>query len=336
MRLPHRGCMVNIITPRPRYGATALRPDWEELPQHVHHLVSRHLGGEVTAEPSAGSGFTRGFAAVVHGAAGTQFVKAVSSVDSGVIADCYRREAEINRALPEAVPAPRLLWSEERDGWVVLGFEAVEGGRMPSEPWRLTELAASLDAYATLAEVLASPSPSMLKLGLKHVEASGDFDDWRALAGGTIKVDLLPAWVPLELLDALAELESNWKPAVSGHAVLHYDLRQDNVLIDAHSAAWICDWNWPCLGSSWFDLVPLLTTAHADGHDGSALFAAHPTGRGVSRDQLDAALAALSGFFLVSGAQPPPDFGSPFLRQHQTWSGEAALRWLADRRGWSF
>ncbi|GKQ37354.1 hypothetical protein ALMP_38920 [Streptomyces sp. A012304] len=51
---------------------------------------------------------------------------------------------------------------------------------MPSEPWRLTELTASLDAYAAAAEVLAAPSPSMLQLGLKHVEASGDFDDWRA------------------------------------------------------------------------------------------------------------------------------------------------------------
>lgn len=106
------------------------------------------------------------------------------------------------------------------------------------------------------------------------------------------------------------------------------------VLIDAGGAAWICDWNWPCLGASWFDLVLLLATAFADGYDATALFAAHPTARGVADEQLDAALAALSGFFLVSGAQPPADW-SPHIRQHQTWCGEVTLRWLADRRRWT-
>ncbi|MGW3646196.1 hypothetical protein [Streptomyces sp. NPDC000878] len=79
----------------------------------------------------------------------------------------------------------------------------------------------------------------------------------------------------------------------------------------------------------------LLATAHADGHDATLLFANHPTARGVDGEQLDAALAALSGFFLVSGAQPPADW-SPYIRQRQTWCGEVTLRWLADRRGWTF
>ncbi|MET7712455.1 hypothetical protein [Streptomyces sp. NPDC005407] len=57
------------------------------------------------------------------------------------------------------------------------------------------------------------------------------------------------------------------------------------------------------------------------------MFRKHPTARGVDGGQLDAALAALSGFFLVSGAQPAADW-SPYLRQHQTWCGEVTLRWL--------
>ncbi|WP_330347648.1 phosphotransferase [Streptomyces sp. NBC_00582] len=326
--------MPHIITPRLRYSSTAVRPGWDQLPQGIRQLISRRLGGAVDAGPSAGSGFTSGFAAVVHTAGGSQFIKAINDVENAVIAACYRRESLINQALPVEVPAPRLRWVEEQDEWVVLGFDAVDGGRMPAEPWQPSDLDATLNAYAAAAEMLSAPSAQLLRLGLKPVSAEGDFTAWRDLQAGSAKAELLPAWVPLPRTRQLAELESHWREATAGNAVLHHDLRLDNVLIDAGGAAWICDWNWPCFGASWFDLVLLLATAFADGYDATALFAAHPTARGVADEQLDAALAALSGFFLVSGAQPPADW-SPHLRRHQTWCGEVTLRWLVDRRGWT-
>ncbi|MFD7320546.1 phosphotransferase family protein [Streptomyces sp. NPDC059875] len=327
--------MPHIVTPRLQYASTAARPRWGDLPPGIRQLISRHLGGAVEAEPSAGSGFTSGFAAVAHGTSRTQFIKAVNGESNPVIANCYRREALINQVLPAEVPAPRLHWIEEQDDWVVLGFDAVDGGRMPAEPWQPNELDATLTAYATTAEALAAPSPQMLELGLKRVDAEGDFTDWRDLQAGRTKPETLPSWIPLRLTSQLADLENHWRTATAGNAVLHHDLRKDNVLIDTSDAAWICDWNWPCLGASWFDLVLLLATAFADGHDATTLFAAHPAAHGVADEQLDAALAALSGFFLVSGAQPPADW-SPHLRQHQTWCGEVTLRWLSDRRRWTF
>ncbi|WP_172387265.1 phosphotransferase family protein [Streptomyces sp. MNP-20] len=328
--------MPNTITPRLQYSATAMRPRWDDLPQAIRRLIARRLGGAVDAGPSAGSGFTNGFAAVLRGAGEPEFVKAVNANNDAVIADCYKREALINQALPIEVPAPRLRWTEEtEDGWIVLGFDAIDGGRMPAAPWKPDELAATLDACTIKAQTLATPSAALQEAGLKPIGDASDFADWRDLTSGATSVDILPAWVPTDRMDALAELECQWRRAVAGDAVLHHDLRQDNVLIDANGAAWICDWNWPCLGASWFDLVLLLAAAHADEHDATTLFADHPTGHGVNGEQLDAALAALSGFFLVSGAQPPADW-SPYIRQHQTWCGEVTLRWLADRRGWTF
>ncbi len=279
-----------------------------------------------------GSGFTSGYAAVIRGAHGSQFVKAVNASANAVVADSYRREALINEALPAPVPAPRIQWREERDGWLVLGFDAIDG-HMPVAPWRADELTATLDAYAQTAEALGAPSERLRQIGLKPLGDGGDFDDWRTQASTGPGAVTLPKWVPTEKVDVLANLEAEWRQSAAGNAVLHNDLRQDNVLIDAHGTAWICDWNWPCLGASWFDLVLLLATAFADGHDATALFHAHPTARGVDGEQLDAVLAALSGFFLVSGAHPPADW-SPYIRQHQTWCGEVTLRWLADRRGW--
>lgn len=327
--------MPNINTPRLQYSSTAVRPRWDDLPQGIRRLVSRRLGGVVDAEPSAGSGFTSGFAAVLRGAGEPEFVKAVNANENAVIADCYQREALINQALPIEVPAPRLRWTEEtEDGWIVLGFDAIDGGRMPAAPWKPDELASTLNACTIKAEALSTPSAALQKVGLKPIGDGSDFADWRDLTGGATSPSILPEWVPTDRLDALAELESHWRQAVTGDAVLHHDLRQDNVLIDTNGAAWICDWNWPCIAGSWFDLTLLLATAHADGHDATSLFKHHPTARGVDGEQLDSALAALSGFFLVSGAQPPADW-SPYIRQHQTWCGEVTLRWLAERRGWA-
>ncbi|MFJ7096384.1 hypothetical protein ACIQWL_40115 [Streptomyces mirabilis] len=56
------------------------------------------------AGPSAGSGF----AAVLHGANGPEFVKAVNAKGNAVIADCYQQEALINHALPTVMRIPRL------------------------------------------------------------------------------------------------------------------------------------------------------------------------------------------------------------------------------------
>lgn len=335
MQFPHPDGVPNIITPRLRYDATAVRPHWRNLPPDVRQLITRRLGGDVQAVPSTGSGFTSGFAAVLRGTSGPQFIKAVNSLNNTVVADCYRREAVINQVLPAEIPAPRLQWIEEHDGWVVLGIDAVDGGRLPATPWNPDELTATLDAYTTTAEALSTPPTGLQHVGLKPVGDAGDFADWRNLVGGATPTNILAPWVPLDLLDVLASLEGGWREAVAGNAVLHHDLRQDNVLIDTDGTAWICDWNWPCLGASWFDLVLLLATAYADGHDATSLFTQHPTARGVADEQLDAALAALSGFFLTAGGQPPADW-SPHIRQHQTWCGEVTLRWLADRRGWTF
>ncbi|TQF01948.1 aminoglycoside phosphotransferase [Kitasatospora acidiphila] len=251
------------------------------------------------------------------------------------MADNYRRESRINAALPDGVPAPRVRWvNESPDGWVALGIDAVNGARMPVDPWQQNELDAVLVACSRTAELLAEPSRQLLDQGLHPLADEVSFEYWRQADAGTAAVDELPDWFPRCLIAALAELESTWIEATAGSSVLHHDLRRDNLLLDPIGQVWICDWNWPCLGASWFDSSLLLATAYADGYDATALFSAYSPARGVSPEQLDAALAALCGLFLFNGALPAPA-GSPSLRQHQTWCGEVALRWLAERRRWN-
>jgi aminoglycoside phosphotransferase (APT) family kinase protein len=147
---------------------------------------------------------------------------------------------------------------------------------------------------------------------------------WSFVEAGQVP---MPRSAPPDRLRDLAALERLLPEAVAGPGMLHGDLRIDNVLVDRTGKAWLCDWTWPCLGAPWFDTVTLLVTAYASGADVDRFLADAPA------DGVDAALAALAGYWLTR-AEGPPSTASPHSRQHHRYSGRAALTWLADRRGW--
>lgn len=325
---------VTLLEPRPRYRSTARRIGWADLPVGVQSLIEARVGGNARADASAGSGFTPGFAARVRGDGGSFFVKAAGSGESQFVAESYRTEARINRMLPAAVPAPRLRWMEETgDGWVMLGFDAIDG-HMPDLPWRANELAAALDAYAMAAEALGPVPDTFATADLDKIAEHGDeFAFWRQTAAGAADPPRLPQFLPNRWVAPLAALEADWGAATAGENVLHHDLRADNILIDRTGTATVCDWNWAVIGAPWLDLTVLLAGAFADGHDASTLMARHPAAAGAEPEQIDVALAALAGFFVDHGGKEVVP-SAPALRGHQRHCAEIVLRWLAARRGW--
>ena len=58
--------MRPIALPDVPYDATAVRPDWSDLPETVRAAITARLGSPVIAARSAGGGFTRAFAAVLE------------------------------------------------------------------------------------------------------------------------------------------------------------------------------------------------------------------------------------------------------------------------------
>ncbi|HEY1177115.1 MAG TPA: phosphotransferase [Phytomonospora sp.] len=313
------------------YDRTAERPGAESLPSEVRVLIERELKGPIASAPPAGGGFTGGFAAVVSSAEGRSLFVKAAGPDKPHVEGSYRREAEINRALPEGLPAPEMLFAEDAGDWIVLGFEAVEG-RAPTLPMAPADLDVMLDAWARAAEALTPVSDALRAVGIKTlVEDAGDqFGNFGNAAAGEAPIHRA---VPLDRLGELAELEKGIFAAVAADAVTHGDLRPDNMILGA-SGALICDWNWPTIAAPWFDTVFMLITAHGDGHDAERLFFAHPTAAGVTDEQLDAVIAAAAGYYLDRAQQNPIPGVSSYLRRHQSWCGEAALAWLANRRGW--
>lgn len=269
------------------------------------------------------SGFTPGLASVLVCADGSRhFVKAASTKAQRMFADAYREEARKLAALPPGVPAPRLLWWMDGD-WVVLGIAHVEA-KAPKRPWRLDQLDAVLDALETVADVL-TPAPGDLHLEPARADFHPLVDAW-----DQIRRDR----PDLPHLEDTAELAKRSLDLVGGTTLVHTDVRDDNVLLDADGKAWICDWNWPIVGANWIDSLFTLIGPRGDGVDVEAVIAERRLLRDVPTDSIDAVLALLVGYFVSASDQPVPPT-SPYIREHQRWQGDVCRHWLAERRGWA-
>ena len=312
--------MPAIPTPFP-HGRTARRLEWPHLPPVVRGLIEERCGSAVVTAESQGGGFTPGFASVLTCADGSRhFVKAASTAAQRMFAQSYRIEAQKLTALPETVPAPRLLWSQDGD-WVVLGLEYVESSA-PKRPWRRAELDACLDALETVAEQL-TPVPDGLSLDPIEEELAA----WPALWDEVRLTHDLPR------AEEAAALAASFAEAAGGETVVHTDIRDDNVLVTADGRALFCDWNWPVVGADWLDSLILLIGPRGDGVDVDAVLAERRLLRDVPPDDVDRVLALLCGYFLKSAGDPVPPT-SPHLRQAQHWQGEVVWDWLSERRGW--
>ena len=306
------------------HGATARRLEWPFLPSNLRSYIERKCGSPVREAISQTSGFTPGFASVLVCEDGSRhFVKAASVKAQRLFADSYREEARKLTALPASVPAPRLLWHLD-DDWVALGIEYV-AARAPHRPWQLPDLDALLDALEQSADAL-TPPPAALTLD----EAVDDFAPM--LAGWPSIHDTRTDLDPAHLVEAEA-LARRYAEVCSGDTLVHTDIRSDNVLIDSDGRAWICDWNWPVRGCSWFDSFAALIGPRGEGIDVERILATRRLLRDVDAEAFDINLALYVGFFFFQATQPVPPT-SPHLRDHQRWQGEVCWDWLAERRGW--
>ncbi|MBX6385536.1 MAG: aminoglycoside phosphotransferase family protein [Microbispora sp.] len=315
--------------------ARGVRLPWTAVPEPLRRAVELHLGDRVTEAVTQPGGFSPGVAARLRLAGGGRaFVKAVGPEPNPASPDIHRSEARVAAALPGTVPAPRLLAAFDRDGWVVLLFEDVEG-RPPAQPWVPAELDLVLGAVAGLAESL-TPAPVAVPYAAERL--AEEFRGWRILAAdpggpGALGGGPHAGWARRHL-DRLAELEASWGRAAEGGTLAHADLRADNLLLTADGRVYVVDWPWACLAAPWFDLLTMLpSVAMQGGPPPAEIFDRHPVAARADPDAVTAVLAAVTGFFLQRGGLPAPP-GLPTLRAFQRAQGRAALAWLRQRTGW--
>lgn len=318
------------FVPVPDYRRTARRRTFSELPAVLQDRLAAHVGGSIASVRTAGGGFTNGFAAVLVGGSGVRvFAKAAPSSDP-VIYPAYERESRVVPLLPVGVPVPRLHFAEHHmaDGveWQLLAYEAVDG-RMPGQPWTDADLGA--------VESACTAAATGLKGFPRHLAGDPLSDDMALVpsqfapvaAGG-------PAPWFLPELDAgqahrFQELLELCPEALAGDAVLHGDLRPDNILISSGHAL-VCDWNFLGTGAPWTDWVGVLPYARGGGLDADAWLGRSALTRDVPAEHIDAWLAALLNYMIHSGRQPEVA-ASPHLRSHGRYTARLVWEWLASR-----
>jgi aminoglycoside phosphotransferase (APT) family kinase protein len=310
-------------------AAAGVRAPWSAVPEPVRAAIEQLLGSNVVAAESQAGGFSPGVAARVTLANGRRaFVKAAGAAPNPVTPSIHRREAEIAAALPPRAPVPRLRGTYDDGDWVALVFDEIDG-RPPRLPWERAELERVLIALHAMADAL-TPSPIAARPAAETLAEI--LCGWRALAAA----DELRARVPAaarERLDTLVALEVQWPAAIAGDSLAHLDLRADNLLL-TETDVFVVDWPWAALAAPWVDLVLMLPSVEMQGGPlPDDVWGAHPLARGVDDDRVDAAIAAVAGFFVWQSLLPAPP-GLPTLRAFQAGQAAPAFAWLARRRGW--
>lgn len=322
----------------PRQG---VRIPWADAPTEFAARLAAHLGAPIVHAADLPGGFSPGAAAsLTFGDGRRMFVKVVRDEPNPTSLTIYRMEAAALALLDGSGLAPRLLWQAEGAEpsgahWFGMAIEHVEG-RHPHAPWRPDELTVVLGAIARLgavpaAQVGALPDsiPRLARLyGFWQAESSRSPDDRRS---GAWPIADDAVWIA-ENLPALSRAEAGWPDAARGDRLVHGDLRSDNLLLHDTQVTFL-DWPYVGFGAGWLDLVLMLPSMVVEGGvDPEAIIRSHPLTASVPDADIDAVLAATTGYFVRQSLQPDPP-GLPTLRGFQRAQGAAAIDWLTRR--WS-
>lgn len=231
--------------------AAGVRIGYADVPARVHRWVTDRLGAPVTDAAEQVGGMSPGCATRLRAANGARaFVKAVGPELNPMTPDLFRHEATVLSHLGGSASWAGLREVyDEPDGWVALLLDDVDGTHPDlAEPVQREAVLAGTDALtAELAGRAHGLEIGTWQEGL-HRWASAcdrlhDMPD-----------ELVPGWVrkdPGELerwLKALAE-EAN------GDALVHGDIRNDNLLLRADGRLVFVDWGMSRRGASWMDAL---------------------------------------------------------------------------------
>ncbi|UFU07688.1 phosphotransferase family protein [Ruania halotolerans] len=311
------------------------RLTWTQLPDGVRHLITERTGAVRSATSQEG-GYSPGMASVLETASGRVFVKVASANQNARSAELHRKEAavsEVLRDVGEELPAPAFRWSVEvesgGDTWVVLAFDAADGPG-PRIPWQAEELGEALELVGAVGRLRAPDHPEIGPV------RELIFGEWHTVAAdGEVRRRVLAldesGWLGARL-DDLAALADQWPEAVDGTALVHHDLRADN-MVRSGGRLLAVDWPYASRGAPWLDLLGMMPSmALEGGGDPEEVFTAHPVGAAADQDAVTVAIAALTGMFLERSVQAPPP-GIPHVRSFQRDQGLVGVRWLRSRLG---
>lgn len=264
---------------------------WDDLPALLRHHIADQFHPTAPAEPVSG-GFTPGVRVrLLQATGGEVFLKAIPTDDP--LAAMYRTEAAVNRTLPGGL-GPRLLAQLEEDGWVVVAFDYIAGRRPDLAP-DSRDLPAVLDAVAALhGQLTPCPYPD-----------APEFTDHPVVARAADHHD-----------------------AMRGDALLHCDIRADNILIGTSGPLFV-DWALAHRGASWLDvalMVPQLILAGHTPEEAEKHAAQVPAYQDAPQEAVTAFASSITAYWEERARE-----GVPELRRYRERALQAKRAWVASR-----
>lgn len=201
------------------------RSDWSGLPAEVRQAIERRTGG-VTGVDLAERGEHSDITATVSTPSGRVFLKGVRANDEERT-DLWSLRREIRVAPHVEQLAPRLLWSIEAGGWLLGGWEHIDGRHADFSPGS-PDLELVAQVVARLHDM---PRPEVVRL------------------------DLARRWVDYAL---------DISP-FQGEALTHADINPGNLIITA-DRVYLVDWGFVGKAAPWVELSFLVQWLISAGH----------------------------------------------------------------------
>ncbi len=200
----------------------------------------------------------------------------------------------------------------------VLSLEDLSTGRWPP-PWQADDVRT---VRSCLEAIASTPPPE----GLPRAA-----DDDQDLFGGWAEIERDPApflalgictagWLEAHLPTLRASAEA---APLEGEALLHFDVRSDNICFRPDGGAALVDWNLTAVGNPLIDLVFWLPSLEAEGG---------PAPERVLRESHPELSAAVAAFFCARAGRPPVPT-APNVRAVQLAQARTALPWAARSLG---
>ncbi|BCJ76999.1 hypothetical protein CS0771_65430 [Catellatospora sp. IY07-71] len=269
------------------------RAAWADTPAPLQAAVADALGTVIAGHKDLLGGMSPGPAAALRLADGrTVFAKAMSAEVRAHNHMLVGRESAVLDMLPPSVPAPRRLATVEHGPWIALVTTWAAG--TAGELWTDASIDAVVGACRTAS---GHRAPDELR---PVAERIWDFDGWaRVVAAG-------PAdeWEAAYAHRA-AEVVADWPRWTAGDALVHRDMRADNVAVDAATgSATLLDWAYAAAGVPWLDLAQLAADIVGTGHRLGGQVATDRAYRLIQALPADAAryVVAMSGMWRIRAA----------------------------------
>lgn len=287
--------------------ARGVRLGFADAPARVRTWAGRQIGGEVIAVTDCVGGMSPGPAARVRSVSGaTAFVKACGPELNPITPELLRDEARILVVLPDHPNLPRLIDAYDDGEWVALLIEDLPGA-VPDVPWSTEDLRRASGVLSAVGPVL----DGIVSDWVEPARASPIFSDgWKLLADRLDQVD--PWWAKHH--DELAAHAERAVALIDGKALLHWDVRADNLIFGDQRDVLI-DWGQVRRGARWMDHALLAMDCAMSGSLGPTaleFFATEPALAGRDPADLVSLMAAAGMTFAARATEEAPP-GLPTL-----------------------